>query len=83
MPVWHSLKEEQRPRSLARLARLIANVIVYKLREHGDSELSKITADRLRRCTVVYVRQSQYPPVSVALTAAKQARAIIEAHRAA
>jgi len=35
-PVWHNLDEEQRARLLARLARLIANVIVHTPGEHDD-----------------------------------------------
>lgn len=36
VPVWHSLDEEQRARLVARLARVIANVIAHTLGEHDD-----------------------------------------------
>ena len=36
VPAWHSLDEEQRARLLARLARLIVNVIVHTAGEHDD-----------------------------------------------
>jgi len=36
VPVWHSLDEEQRARLLARLARLIVNVIAHTPGEHDD-----------------------------------------------
>lgn len=36
VPAWHNLDQEQRARLLARLARLIANVIVHTPGEHDD-----------------------------------------------
>jgi hypothetical protein len=36
VPAWHSLDEEQRACLLARLARLIAKVIVHTPAEHDD-----------------------------------------------
>ena len=61
-PVWNVLDGEQRAKAIAMLARLIAKTIAEpeQEQEQGRScvNMTKITTDHLRRCAVVYVRQS-------------------------